>query len=165
MGEFYVISGAPGTGKTSVLIKLRLTGYQVIEEAARKIKQQHTNINLIQKYIFEIQKHQLTTAKEKKGTIISDRGLGDTIAYSKFYQQQTPEKIIEFAKKHRYTQVFLMDLLKEYTTDVVRKETPEQQREIQELIKQTYEELGYDLVKVPLMSVIERVEFIKKTIN
>jgi predicted ATPase len=59
MAEIYVLSGAPGTGKTSVLTKLQLTGQEVIEEAARKVKQKYSNLEQIQKSIFEIQKHQL----------------------------------------------------------------------------------------------------------
>jgi predicted ATPase len=58
-----------------------------------------------------------------------------------------------------------MDFLEEYTTDAIRKETPEEQRKIQELISQTCEELGYNLVRVPLMSVSARVSFIKKSIK
>ncbi len=161
MGEIYVISGAPGTGKTSVLRELQLTGHEVIEEAARKIKQQSQNIGEIQNSIFEIQKQQLMNSK---GTVFSDRGLGDTIAYSKFYETKIPLEITEFAKQFRYKKIFLMDFLKEYRIDMLRKETPEQQKQIQELIIKAYEELGYGLIKVPLMSVEERVEFIKKKV-
>jgi len=162
MVNVFVISGAPGTGKTSVIDELRKQGFYTIKEAAREIGKDY-NIQKLQEAIFEFQKKELEQAKQYN-LAFSDRGFGDTLAYSRFYNVEIPESVLEYVKKARYSGIFLMDLLDKYEKDTFREETPEQQKIIHKLIAETYYDLGYKIIRVPLMSVGERVEFIKKKI-
>lgn len=171
--EIYVISGGPGTGKTSVINELAKE-FKILKEAARELGDKDSRfkgksvkeirMKEFQDAIFEFQKKQIENLKENE-IVFSDRGLGDTIAYYKFYKIQVPEKIINYSKKFRYSRVFILEPLDFYEKDELRKEEKEEQLEIQNLVVESYRELGYEIIKVPLMSVEERVRFIKRKID
>jgi len=83
--------------------------------------------------------------KDEKGIIFSDRGLGDTIAYYRTYGLEVPEEILDYARKIKYSGIFVMEILPSYEKDGFRNETAEQQKAIHEQIIKTYEELGYEI--------------------
>jgi len=170
-----VISGGPGTGKTSVINELR-NEFEILEEAARNLgdndeRFKGKSIREIepqdfQDAIFEEQRKQILILQNEGAdeVIFSDRGLGDTLAYYKFRGLNISEKIIDFCKEFRYAGIFVLDFLKEYKRDTLRQETEEELRQIHEMIIQTYSELGYKIIFVPCMPVAERVKFIKEKV-
>lgn len=174
--KIYVISGGPGTGKTSVINELSKE-FITFEEAARTLVDNdlrfkgksvnEINMKSFQDSIFDCQKKQIEelgkTARDNE-IIFSDRGVGSTIAYYKINQLDVPKAVIDFANSFRYSGIFILDLLDFYETDALRQENKEKQKKIHDEIIKVYEELGYKVIFVPFMSVKDRVRFIKERV-
>jgi predicted ATPase len=168
--RIYVISGGPGTGKTSVINELEKE-FKILKEPAREVGNtdlrfkgksvKETDLLEFQDAIFEFQKKHLKKLKEKNGIIFSDRGLGDTITYYKMHKLRIPEEAEKYAQKFRYSGIFVLDPLNFYKKDSFRRENKQEQKKIHNLIIKTYNDLGYKIIFVPFMPVEERVNFIK----
>ena len=164
----YVITGGPGTGKTSVVEELERLGYEVIGEAARIIAE--TDERFVGKAIYEIDWDAFHEAiidwqKEEFGKIgdrvvFIDRGLGDNLAYDKIHKVETSKEKLDFTNSFKHDKIFVLDFLDFYETDELRTETKEEQEELHVAIIEAYEGLGYEIITVPFMSVAERVQFI-----
>jgi len=170
MSKIFVITGGPGTGKTSVIDELRGRGFRVLVEAAREISisdERFIGKSVLeadkkdfQDAIFELQKEKLSELKNDE-IVFSDRGLGDTLAYYKINGLEIPGGNLEFAERFRYDGIFVLDFLDFYETDELRQESKEEQERVHNEIIREYEKLGYEVVIVPFMSVEKRVEFIE----
>lgn len=168
--KVFVISGGPGTGKTSVINELGKE-FRVLPESAREVGEKdprfagksvkETNQQEFQDAIFEFDKKQLQSLQED-WTVFADRGLGDTLAYCKIWGLKIKPELVEYAKNFKYSGIFILDFLGSYVQDTLRQESREEQEKIHEMIIKTYQELGYKLVFVPFMPVEERVRFIKE---
>lgn len=177
MLNLYVISGGPSTGKTATIQDIKERGYKVLPEAARivsltdkrfigkTIKEINANqLSQFQKAIFDFQKEELSKLNGEK-PIFLDRGLGDTLTYYRVNNLKIPEDELEYAKKVRYTRIFILDFLDFYKKDELRTESKEEQEKIQKEIIKMYKELGYKSIIVPFMSIKERTDFILKKIK
>jgi len=175
MNNLFVITGGPGTGKTSVINELRKRGYDVLDEAARTVHHSDKRFNGknikevdmvdFQKAIFDFQKSQFESIKGKKEPIFMDRGIGDSLAYYKHYNLDIPKEIFELSNSFKAAKVFCLNFLDIYRQDKLRKETKEEQEQIHYEIIEAYGDLGYDVVFVPKMSINERVDFILSKIQ
>ena len=173
--KIYAISGGPGVGKTSVINELKKLGFFVLEEAARIVRENdkrfigksilEINKKEFQDEIYEYQQNQFSKIYNIKNEIVSDRGLGDTLAYYKLAGLEIHIDQLEYAKNFRYNKVFLLDFLNDYEKDDLRQESKEEQVRIQETIYYMYLELSYIVIKVPNMALTERVDFIKNIIR
>lgn len=165
----FVVTGGPGTGKTTTVEHLKQSGYYAIPEASRTVSgtdprfkgQSISELDqkLFQEALINYHKKQLSKDYSNK-VVFSDRGLVDTIAYYKVHSLPIPDDDWKMAKTFLYDGVFLLDLLEEYCIDKFRTESPEEQIRIHRLIRETYEELGYKPMIVPCLSVEERTNWI-----
>lgn len=175
MPEKYVITGGPNSGKTTTLNALEKQGFKVFQEAARIILKEEIrsnreaitwkgDIEARQRKILELQLKQEKQAENINGAVFFDRGIPDGIVYYRIAGAEIPEILLSEAtkKKRNYKKVFIFDMLP-YKTDGVRKEPEEIAKKIHEMIYQIYSELGYEIVKVSVMPVEERVRFIRKS--
>lgn len=171
----YVITGGPGAGKTAVLNALKSLGFNCVDEHSRKLieKALKEGSDLVPwkrlaDFNEALVKEQLKDyLNVKQGIHFFDRGFPDNIAFFKHTRQEIPKIVQEFAIKYKYEPlVFLTPPWKEiYLLDNVRKESFEDAVIISKFIKQTYEDLGYEVIELPKASVKERAEFIKKNID
>lgn len=173
--KVFVISGGPGTGKTSVINELGKE-FQILSESAREIGEKdpkfqgksikETNQQEFQDALFEFDKKQIDKINKKGGDkiVFADRGLGDTIAYCKVRNLKKPFWVGDYVRKFRYAGIFILDFLDNYVRDTLRQESKEEQEKIHEEIIKTYEDLGYKIIFVPFMSIKDRVSFIKSNL-
>ena len=171
-----ILTGAPGTGKTSVLNLLR-ESYPCIDEPAREIISEQRSINgngvsekneqLFVELIMSrsIQKYK-TVSKLTTSYRFFDRGIPDVTAYASWYKLKL-DTFIKASTLYRYNaDVFLFSPIKEiYTTDDERKMTFEEVQTFHDLIVSAYTEANYSLVEVPFGSPLERLEFIKSKVE
>ena len=176
MAEKYILTGGPNSGKTTTLNALKKEGFNVFDEAARTILEDEMkndkkvitykgNVETRQKKILQLQLKNEKRAENIKGAVFFDRGIPDGIVYYRLSKTKIPKSILLEAKreKRNYNKVFIFDMLP-YKTDSVRKEPEEIAKKIHEQIYEVYSELGYDIIRVPVMPVEVRVSFIKQKI-
>lgn len=166
----FVITGAPGTGKTSIINHLKTKGYNCIDEISREIISEQIarngeilpwkNLSAFSESVFKIRESQLLNCKNT--LIFFDRGIVDIDAYMKLGKLEIPKHLEKSIKKNRYnTEVFYTPVWAEiYTNDEERKESLDQAKQIENEILSSYTFYNYQLIKIPKGSVEERANFI-----
>lgn len=169
MNNWRVISGGPGTGKTTIITLLAERGYRTVPEAARayidaelklgvKIENIRDNQVAFQNAVLALQLD-AERGLNPDDTVFFDRGIPDTLAYYRYHGIPENGAIKAAMSACFYKQVFLLDPLP-IVADYARKETTEAQEHICALIHQVYDELPFPTVHVPVLSPRERVDFI-----
>jgi predicted ATPase len=166
-----ILTGAMGSGKSTVLKLLKAEGLTVVEEPAREILAEQRSIGdegvpeknpklftqlLLSRAIYQYKQMQNTA-----DTVIYDRGIPDNIAYANLFKL-TYLPAYQAAKLYPYdSTVFFFPAWKEiYTTDDERKISFEAAKEFGDEVKRIYQKYDYKLIEVPCISASERARFI-----
>lgn len=166
--RWVVITGGPSSGKTTTVNHLKSLGYSSSPEAARTLIDMGIGSGLTiqeirrddEKFNQSILSIQLALENillpEK--LCFHDRGVPDSLAYIK---NAGGDEVYanEVALKRKYLSVFLLDLLP-FEKDYARVEDSEKAKSIDGLIYLTYQELGYKVIRVPVLSIEKRSRFI-----
>jgi predicted ATPase len=176
MSKRFIITGAMGSGKSTVLKLLHAEGLNVIEEPARQILAEQRSINdegvpeKNPKYFSQLMLsraiYQFKQTEKFDGNVIYDRGIPDIIAYFQLFNLNYPPAQ-QASKLFRYEQkVFIFPAWQEiYTTDEERKMSFESAKDFGIKVQQIYSEYGYKLINVPCISSEERTQFIIEQLN
>lgn len=167
--NWYIIAGAPGSGKTTVVERLASLGYAVVPEAARAIidkamrkgepvGQIRGNEAEFQKKVFREKIRTENRISPDKLTFIDGGGLPASLAYY-MIAGLIPSSIAGETKKRKYRGVFFLEQMP-YEKDYARIEDKKTARVLHGLLYETYRDLGYKIVRVPVDSVEERIKFI-----
>jgi len=172
-----VITGGPGTGKSTLINEFIKRGHTCLEEISRQVildaKKEGidqlflTNPLMFSELLLKGRQKQFVDAElfENK-TVFFDRGLPDVLAYMDFIGDTCPDNFIETCKKFKYHTVFILKPWEAiYTSDNERYETFEQALEIHDHLVKTYESYNYNLIDVPFDTVENRTDFILNTLN
>lgn len=179
MNNFYVLTGGPGVGKTSLIHALSKRGFHTVEEDARRIIKQQVSCNedgvpwlnkaRYAQLMFDASLQSYTQQKSNNTQTATffDRGLIDTLCYIKMERLPLPHSFIQHAKTHRYNPlVFLLPPWPEiYTTDSERKQNWEEVLATHALMEQTYIGYGYQPLEVPKTDLSARVDFVVSQIK
>lgn len=165
------ITGAPATGKTTLSASLEALGYPVFHEQAREIIQQSLDngtdilpwkdLNAFTEVVWHLRNQQYSSAVLGKINFY-DRTNLDAYAYLIKGETQLTEQWSEELEQMHFDAVFFLPVWPEiYSLDKQRMETLEDCIEVEGYLKRAYREKGYHLIEVPMVSVEERVAFIK----
>lgn len=175
MAKNIVITGAMGSGKSTVLQLLKAHGFNVVPEPAREILAEQRNIGgdgvpeqnpklftqlLLSRAIYQYKQMQATHE-----IVIFDRGIPDNIAYAQLFNlDYAPAH--QAAKLYRYsTDIFIFPAWDEiYTTDDERIMSFEAAKAFGDDVHKIYKEYGYNLIEIPCVSPKERMKFIQERI-
>lgn len=167
-----IITGGPGFGKTSVLNGLEALGYPVFQEVSREIideEKKNGGENLpwlnhdgFHKKVFSGRLQQWKDATSLGGYVFFDRGIPDSLAYlvSDGYIPNPEE--VEIMQQHPYSQpVFMVPPWEQiFGKDQQRWEEYEHAVHIHENLEAYYSAQGYEVIRLPFVSIEERVQFI-----
>ncbi|CAM3553411.1 AAA family ATPase [Flavobacterium chungbukense] len=176
--NFYIITGGPGVGKTTLIDELAKYNFKVVQEDARKIiKQQLTvsgeglpwkNKELYAELMFNASVRSYDEVDlEGSMPIFFDRGILDSICYMKMENIPISKEKNEISKKYAYNKkVFILPPWKEiYKTDDERKQSWDEAQLTFTKMKEIYSEYGYKVIEVPKIKIRERVDFLLNEIN
>jgi len=169
---FYIVTGGPGSGKSSIVEALHQQGYARSIEAGRGVIQGQMAIGgralpWSDRLLFaelmlswEIRSHQV--AEQHDGPVFFDRGIPDVLGYLRLLELSVPEHMIKAASAFRYNRkVFIAPPWREiYSQDRERKQDFDEAIRTFESMVATYTTLDYQLIKIPCTPVGERVSFI-----
>ncbi len=171
--NWYVITGAPCSGKTTVIREFERRGFKVVHEVARAYidgeltKGKSMETIKADETAFERQilmkKVAIESALDTNETVFLDRAIPDSIAYYRLHGLN-PEEPIEYAKKFRYKRIFLFDRF-ELDKDRVRDENDAEAGMLDRLLYDSYKLSGYDVLRVPIVPVPDRVRFVLTKMN
>lgn len=167
-----VITGGPGTGKTSIVNGLEENGYPCLHEISRQIILEAQKKGVDQLFLEEpllfsemllegrIKQHE-QAERSGKEMIFLDRGVPDVVAYMDYFGNEYPPVFREACRTYSYDIVFLLPPWEEiYVSDNERYESYEQAVSIHRHLSANYQESGYNVIEVPKGTVKERISFI-----
>lgn len=167
--NWYVITGGPCSGKTTVVNLLAERGYKTtIEDARHYIDTQLATgktVKEIRKHQAEFQLKVLDMQIEQESTlsrselVFLDRAIPDARAYYRFLDIPEDEVLAKMMAVVDYKKVFILDYLP-LVADYARHEDRAAQKKLHKLITLVYGSLPFPVVHVPVLPPEKRVDFI-----
>ena len=170
--RFFIVTGGPGSGKTSLLDALEKMDHKRSVEAGRGIIRQQVAIGgralpWDDKVLFselmlswEIRSYQI--AEQWAGIVFFDRGVPDIAAYLTLSNLPIPKYVQKAIETFHYNpRVFIAPPWREiFTQDRERKQDFDEAIRTYEALVKTYNRNGYKLVELPCASIEERLRFV-----
>lgn len=171
--RWIVITGSPCSGKTTVVKEMARRGFKCAPEAARDHidSQLAKGLTLAQMRKDEMAfqssligaKSAIEEALDPSEVVFMDRAMPDSMSFFRL-KGFDPSEIMELSSRFRYASVFLFDRLPlEY--DGARVEDESAAAFLDKQLEADYRSLGYNVVRVPAMSVEDRVAMLLSEIQ
>lgn len=177
--ERYILTGTPGSGKTSILRQLEHDGFGVVEEAAtdviahlqaRGIAEPWTQPSFIDDLVKLQKQRQIESARAKYSVQFHDRSAICTAALANYLGYPISRVLSEELKRIRAERIFektvffVRNLGFVAATEARRISFAEALR-FEEIHEAAYRSFGFALTYIELGSVPERVEAIKRVVT
>jgi len=170
--RFFVFTGGPGAGKTTLVEALRAKGFAATEEAGRGVIREEMQAGgdalpsadreRFAERMFEWELSSYRQARQEAGAVFFDRGLPDTIGYLTLERLPVPAWMEEEAWRLRYrARVFVAPPWKAiYGEDEERRQSWQVAVRTYEVMVHTYRTFGYELIELPRAPVGQRIDFV-----
>lgn len=173
--NWYVITGGPSSGKTTLLAELEKLGHITVPEAARtyidreiakgfSIEQIRKDEKKFQEEVAKL-KIEIESLHPKDVLTFFDRGMHDSLAYMRHYAYELDDWIKAALDNASYQKVFLLDPLPVFEQDYARTEDEAFTGTITDLLHASYADAGMKPIKVPVLPVGARAQFILEKIK
>jgi predicted ATPase len=175
----YILTGAPGAGKTAVLRLLETSGYAVVEEAATDVialgnalgrEEPWHDHDFIDKVITLQRQRQDAVAVPRDATVFFDRSPACTLALSRYLGFATSRLLADevsrmVAEGPYEATAFLIRNQGFVRPTAARRISFEDSLIFEQLHEQVYRELGFELADVPAGPLADRVALIVQAIT
>jgi predicted ATPase len=170
--NLFVITGGPGSGKSTLMSALLDRGFETVEETGRVIIREQIssagdalpwgNRTEFAQLMLDREIENYTRMEKSAAPVVFDRGIPDVIGYLRLCDLPVPRAAEEAARTRRYNrQVFIAPYWPQiYAQDGERKQDPEEAERTCRMMRAVYAEYGYELAELPFASVDERVAFV-----
>jgi predicted ATPase len=171
--HLFVITGGPGSGKTTLIDALEKAGFACSHEAGRAIIQDQQAIDgpglpwrnaaLFAELMLAWEMRSFDMARELRGPVFCDRGVPDVLGYLRLTDLPVPAHVERAAADLRYNpRVFIAPPWRQiFETDEERRQSFDEAVRTYEAMVATYEGLGYALIELPRCRVRERLAFVR----
>jgi predicted ATPase len=170
----FILTGTPGSGKTSILHELKRRGYSVVEEAATDVIAREQMLGNPEPWlqadfldsIVHLQKQRQLEASTLPDKLQwFDRSPICTLALSRYLEYAAPHSLVEEIERIEREEVyqrwvFFIEHLGFCQPTEARRITFEEALMFENIHEETYASLGYDLLKIPPGALAERVHCI-----
>lgn len=175
--RFFVVTGGPGSGKSSLIDALRQSGYARSVEAGRGTIQDQTAIGgralpwvdpaLFAEMMLCWEMRSYHMAEHQSGKVFFDRGVPDVLGYLCLLNLPVPEHMQKAANTFRYhRRVFIAPPWPEiFRQDGERKQSFDEAVRTYDAMVATYTACGYDLIEIPRVRLEERVYFVLQSVD
>jgi predicted ATPase len=173
--RFFVLTGGPGSGKSTLIEALRAACYSGMPEAGRGVIQDQmaigggalpwNNPTLFAEMMLAWVMRSYRNAQQGPGVVFFDRGVVDVAGYLRLLGMPVPKHVEKAIELFRYNrEVFVAPPWEEiFEQDHERKQDFNEAIRTCEAVTAAYLEFGYELVELPRASVEERVRFVLET--
>ncbi|PAX07390.1 AAA family ATPase [Sphingomonas lenta] len=170
--RLHVVTGGPGSGKTTLVDALAAAGVATSPEVGRAVvREQLASGGAALPWGDERAFAELMLPREcaahgaalaRGEEVVLDRGVPDVVGFLRVSGLPVPGHIDRAARRHRYNrQVFLAPFWAEiYVHDPERIQPASHARATEAVMRETYAGYGYHLVELPRATVEERVAFV-----
>ena len=168
-----VLTGAPGGGKTTLLLALQQLGFEISHEVAREILKRPGGMELrdtdplsfanamFAAHLSEFKKHSITHRP-----VVFDRGLPDVVGFLDLAGLPTPDALDAACRNFRYIgPIFRAPPWQEiYVRDHERIQTWTEAVENERAVTEAWHRYGYETVDLPLCPPNARAQFVAATV-
>lgn len=166
---WYVLTGGPCAGKTTLVKEFEADGIRVVHESARVIIEKgmaegktleeiRADGALFTRDIIALDTANLDLHPGSE-RVFFDRSIIDNIGYHRHLRFEPSPELVAACERANFAKVFILDIVN-YSQDYARNESPEEALAIQEALEGAYRDFSVPVVKVPVLPVAERVEFV-----
>lgn len=164
MERFVVLTGGPGSGKSTVVSALAALGYAVTTEAGRALVRSRVGAGdpvAFAEALLDWERRSYAWALKQDGTVYFDRGMPDVAGAWLQMGRPVPPHVESAIAEAPYGTVLIAPPWREiYVHDEERKHSWETAVATYEVMVEAYGRYGYDLVELPRGTVEERVAFV-----
>jgi predicted ATPase len=173
----FILTGAPGSGKTAIIRQLELDGFSIVEEAAtdimaleqaRGVAEPWTHASFIDS-ITELQRRrQLRASRETDEVQFHDRSVICTAALAVYlgyrFSDTLSRELKRVATEAIYQKrVFLIQNLRFITPTEARRISFEESLRFERVHEEIYRNFGVELVSIAPGSLLDRADAIKRS--
>ncbi|KVM77983.1 ATPase [Burkholderia ubonensis] len=170
--RFFVVTGGPGSGKSTLIDALERAGFARSQEAGRGVIRDQVAVDgpalpwrdrsaFAELMLgWEMRSHHL--ARQARGPVFFDRGVPDVIGYLRLSGLAVPAHAEAAARRFRYhRRVFIAPPWPDiYTQDAERQQDFAEAVRTYDAMVECYASYGYRLIELPRASVKARVRFV-----